>query len=104
MRRWGLLYHEHRLKMEMEKNGGYMETREYTTINRTALGWPDGPWNGEPDKVQWQDQQTGMPCLAVRHPESGHWCGYVGVDPDHPHFEQSYDDVSMADGEKHGNE
>lgn len=59
-----------------------MKTREYTTIDRT--GWPAGLWDGEPDKVQWEDKETGMPCLAVRHPICGHWCGYVGVDSDHP--------------------
>lgn len=63
-----------------------METKAYTHIDRTALGWPPGPWDGEPDKVQWPDLATGLPCLAVRHPVSGHWCGYVGVAEGHPLF------------------
>lgn len=46
-------------------------------------GWPAGPWSDEPDKMQWIDDATGMACLAVRHPHSGHWCGYVGVEPGH---------------------
>ena len=38
-----------------------METKTYTTIDRAALGWPAGPWDGEPDKVQWPDAATGLP-------------------------------------------
>lgn len=70
-----------------------METKTYTTIDRAALGWPSGPWDGEPDKVQWPDAATGLPCLAVRHPTSGHWCGYVGVAYGHPWYRKGYDDV-----------
>lgn len=70
-----------------------METREYTTIDRTD--WPEGLWDGEPDKVQWQDEETGMPCLAVRHPTSGHWCGYVGVEPGHPLHGKDYEEPNV---------
>lgn len=72
-----------------------METREYTTIDRAALGWPSGEWDSEPDKVQWQDDATGLPCLAVRHGTSGHWCGYVGVSPSHPFHGKDYDEVGL---------
>lgn len=67
-----------------------LNAKEYTTIDRAAQGWPSGPWDSEPDKVQWKDEKTGMPCLAVRHGTSGHWCGYVGVNPDHPLYEKDY--------------
>lgn len=70
-----------------------METKTYTTIDRSA--WPAGPWDGEPDKVQWQDGATGLPCLAVRHHHSGHWCGYVGVPPNHPLHGKGYSDVDV---------
>lgn len=75
-----------------------METKQYTTIDKG--GWIEGPWNKEPDKVQWQDEATGMPCLAVRHPTLGNWCGYVGVTTDHPLFGKHYDtpDVSVHGG------
>lgn len=63
-----------------------METKTYTHIDRAALGWPPGPWDGEPDKVQWPDLATNLPCLAVRQPASGHWCGYVGVAEGHPMY------------------
>lgn len=64
--------------------------RIYTTIDKS--GWGDGPWRDEPDKVQWKDEATGLPCLANRGP-GGHWCGYVGVAPGHPAYEKEYDDV-----------
>lgn len=64
-----------------------MQTIEYRTIDKTA--WGDGPWLNEPDKKQWQDVETGLPCLAVRN-RSGAWCGYVGVPQTHPWH--GYDD------------
>ena len=70
-----------------------METKTYTTIDRK--GWPSGPWDGEPDKVQWPDEETGLPCLAVRHHRNGHWCGYVGVPPGHPLHGKDAGDVSF---------
>jgi hypothetical protein len=51
--------------------------------------WPEGPWHLEPDKVQWIDRNTDLDCLAVRGP-LGHWCGYVGVGPDHPWYGLDY--------------
>jgi hypothetical protein len=66
--------------------------REVTYIDKSE--WPDGPWKSEPDKVQWKDKATGLPCLAVRNRHSGHWCGYVGVAEGHPAFELPYDDAS----------
>lgn len=61
-----------------------MDTKSYTTLDRS--GWGSGIWDGEPDKVQWPDAVTGLPCLAVRT-VMGHWCGYVGVTAPHPLYE-----------------
>ena len=72
-----------------------METKTYTTLDRAALGWLSGPWDGEPDKIQWPDEATGLPCLAVRHPYLGHWCGYVGVAAGHPMHGKGYEDVDI---------
>lgn len=59
----------------------------YTTIDKSK--WGDGPWRDEPDKVQWRDEATGLPCLAKRgNPRMGNWCGYVGVALGHPLFGQ----------------
>lgn len=69
-----------------------MKQMEWTNIDRAAQKWPSGPWDSEPDQVQWVDEETGLPCLAKRHGNSGHWCGYVGVSEGHPLFEKGYDD------------
>lgn len=64
-----------------------MQTIEYRTVDKSA--WGNGPWQDEPDKVQWQDEATGLPCLIVRGP-IGAWCGYVGVAESHPWFGIAY--------------
>lgn len=52
-------------------------------VDRT--GWEPGPWDDEPtDKAVWTDEATGYPCMINRHPQDGHWCGYVGVPEGHP--------------------
>lgn len=76
-----------------------METKTYITIDRAAAGWPSGPWDDEPDKMQWPDPATGLPCLAVRNPYAGNWCGYVGLPPDHPLYGKDYRGLSF---EVHG--
>lgn len=78
-----------------------METKTYTNIDRAEKGWPEGPWDGEPDKVQWPDAATGLPCLAVRSPHNGNWCGYVGLPPEHPMYGRGYDDDGV-DFDVHG--
>lgn len=62
-------------------------------IDRSA--WGPGPWDGEPDRVQWTDAATSLPCLARRTP-CGFWCGYVAVPPGHPLHGADYD-VPTAD-------
>ena len=75
-----------------------MKTIEYRTCDKTD--WGEGPWLTEPDKVQWQDPATGLPCLIVRNTEvTGALCGYVGVPEGHPFFQKGYDDVPV---EVHG--
>lgn len=58
--------------------------------------WPVGPWDGEPDRVEWRSH--GMPCLAVRN-RMGAWCGYVAVGAGHPDHGRDYSDV---DADVHG--
>ena len=72
-----------------------IETIEETFVDRT--GWPSGDWDGEPDKRQWQDQETGLACLIVRQEHSGHLCGYVGVPVGHPWHEQEYGECATDD-------
>lgn len=61
-------------------------------LDRT--GWPSGPWDGEPDRADWVDETTGLPCLALRSHIVGVWCGYVLVPPRHPWHGHGYDDVA----------
>ena len=56
-------------------------------------GWPAGPWDGEPDDVRWRDEASGLPCIALRHPRRGHWCGYVGIPAGHPSHGKDWSDV-----------
>lgn len=56
-----------------------------------------GPWDDEPDKVQWVDGDTDLDCLAVRN-HMGAWCGYVGVPPGHPSYGKYDDQFSVHGG------
>lgn len=69
-----------------------MQERNWTYLDRS--NWPKGEWSGEPDKMQWQDAETGLPCLIVRN-RGGALCGYVGVSQGHPYFERGYDDCNV---------
>lgn len=66
--------------------------REYTTIDKSE--WPRGPWDREPDKVQWVDKATDLDCLIVRGP-SGALCGYVGVADGHRLFGVGYNECTQ---------
>jgi hypothetical protein len=76
-----------------------VETIEYSTLDKSK--WQRGPWDAEPDKVQWRDEATGLPCLAVRGPV-GAWCGYVGVPPGHPWHGKEYDACQTAERDEWG--
>lgn len=58
-------------------------------VDRT--GWPRGPWDGEPDKVQFRTE-AGFPGLVVRN-RLGGLCGYVGVPKEHALHGVHYGDV-----------
>lgn len=69
-----------------------MNRIEYKSrVDKSA--WPRrGPWDREPDKIQWKDEVTSLPCLIVRN-SSGALCGYVGVPNTHPLHGKDFDDV-----------
>lgn len=69
-----------------------MKTLQWNTVDK--LNWADGPWKTEPDKMQWQDEATGLPCLIHRN-GSGALCGYVGVPEGHKAYQKDYDDVDV---------
>lgn len=56
-------------------------------VDRT--GWPLGPWDQEPDRVEWRTA-AGLPALILRHFWTGNLCGYVAVPPGHPLHGQPY--------------
>lgn len=61
-------------------------------------GWAPGPWDDEPlDKAVWTDEATGYPCMIVRHPRNGNWCGYVGVPEGHKLYGVGYVDLYDVD-------
>lgn len=67
-----------------------MRTIDYTTVDKSE--WGDGDWKNEPDKKQYQDTETGYPCLIVRN-HHGALCGYVGVNDKHPLYGVEYSDT-----------
>jgi hypothetical protein len=64
------------------------------TIDKST--WGDGPWQTEPDRVEWE--HAGLPCLALRN-HHGAWCGYAAVPPGHPLHAK---DLDSFDIEVHG--
>jgi hypothetical protein len=59
---------------EIEANGGVLPKAR----------WGRGPWQREPDMLEWR--HAGFHCGALRAEVTGSWCGYVGVSGDHPVF------------------
>jgi len=68
-----------------------MKRIEYKYVDKSE--WGDGPWQAEPDKIQWLDEETKLPCIIKRSPSFGGWCGYVGVSKDHPCFGRNHDEL-----------
>jgi hypothetical protein len=70
--------------------------QEWTHTDKSE--WGAGPWQHEPDKLQWVDEATGLDCLMVRN-HGGNWCGYVGVAEGHPWFGVGYAECAKPCGE-----
>lgn len=64
--------------------------------------WGDGPWQSEPDALDWVDEATGFKCQIRRNDRMGILLGYVGVPPGHPAFGWCYDDAPLVRIEVHG--
>jgi hypothetical protein len=69
-----------------------MQTIQYITMDKSK--WGPGPWQEEPDKLQWQDPATGLACLIVRGHHGG-LCGYVGVAEGHRFYGKGYNDDAL---------
>ena len=76
-----------------------MQSKDIRTIDKSD--WGSGVWQDEPDEMQWEDTETGFPCL-IHRTEMGHLCGYVGVAKVHPLFEVKYGDAPNALHDVHG--
>lgn len=63
--------------------------------------WGPGPWENEPDRIEWRGRESKLPRLALRGP-LGSWCGYVGVPDGHPLHGKGYDDDATLDLRVHG--
>lgn len=55
--------------------------------------WGNGGWHEEPDRVEWDDRTTDLPCLALRLKFTGAWNGYVAVPRGHPWHGLAYDAI-----------
>jgi hypothetical protein len=55
--------------------------------------WGAGPWQDEPDRLEWRDAATGLVCLITRNPFMGNLCGYVGVPQSHPLAGREYHEL-----------
>lgn len=69
-----------------------MTTKKWNFVNKS--NWKKGPWDREPDKLQWIDEETGLPCLIVRD-ASGALGGYIGVFQGHPFFQKHHQVVPI---------
>ena len=57
--------------------------------------WPSGEWDKEPDRATWVHEATGARCTMLRG-ALGAWCGYVGVNGNHPCAGKNYNDIDVA--------
>ena len=71
-----------------------LQTKEWTFIDRSKWRGDASVADGEPDKLQWEDKATGLPCLIHRN-HGGALCGYVGVSKSHPYYEKNYNEVDV---------
>lgn len=68
---------------------GWERRIETTRENRGLMKWAAGPWDPEPDRIEWTTD-AGFTGIILRqsarheHYAPGHLCGYVGVEPGHP--------------------
>ena len=77
-----------------------MEATEQLTapaIDKSA--WGPGPWQDEPDRVDFV--HAGFACFVRRVDPSGHLCGYVGVPREHPLYGVDFGNLP-DDLEAHG--
>jgi hypothetical protein len=69
--------------MSETKTEALAVTRSEQRIDKS--GWGPGPWQDEPDFVEWQSAEPPhFRCQVNRNEIGGVFCGYVAVPPGHP--------------------
>ena len=63
------------------------------SAGQVLYGNVKGPWNNEPDKVEWISR-SGLHAFVHRN-HGGALCGYVAVPQPHPAYLAHYDDVDV---------
>ena len=53
-------------------------------LGNQIIDWSKGPWEDEPDFVEFIHKETSYLVRAIRHDRTGHWNGYVGTPLEHP--------------------
>lgn len=68
-----------------------MEPVESRHLDKEA--WGPGPWQDEPDRVEWRSEGTPRLAMLIVRNQGGALCGYVGVPEGHPWHGKHYRDV-----------
>lgn len=71
---------------------GATDESELQRVSRAL--WLPGPWDEEPDQVEFS--HAGLPCVLIRVPVQGSWCGYVAVPAGHQLFGVPIERLSLG--------
>lgn len=74
-----------RQRWEAEAGRPLDPKRDWGLWNPPRSQWGDGPWQTEPDLVEWREDGIPYPLIIIRG-MPGAWCGYAGLPPGHPLF------------------
>lgn len=76
--------------------------REHLPQIVDRAGWPAGPWDDEPDIVEWRSSELPtVPLLAIRN-NLGCWCGYAAVARGHKAHGLDWGHPQLGDVRVHG--
>lgn len=89
-----------RIKYKLEKKQHLIDDLEFHEYcEERKKGFPDGPWNNEPNKVYFKEY--GFDCMVKRQGNLGFLCGYVGVTKEHPLFNVHYSNDEYIEVHSH---
>lgn len=64
--------------------------------------WPVGLWDIENDRIEYFHTLFGVALLALRNPQMGNFCGYIGIPPGHRCHGLGYDADLLKEVDVHG--